>query len=211
MSDDATWLLRRIAHDIRGSAAVVSGALAEVTRSAADEGYFAMADRGLLRLSRLTDLLSSAAQARSTGLTPALSKVSLRALAARAHERALLLNPSRKVKATLVEGPTFELSLDDRWIVPALVELEINALRFASAKVDISIEGNDTHVSLIVADDGPGISPKHHIHYPWEGDTAGSGLGLAFARDVANAHGGDIEAAPGPERGTRVVFRLPAA
>lgn len=209
MSDDEGWLLRRIAHDIRGSAAVVSGALAEVKRSSEDEAYFGMADRGLLRLNRLTELLSSVAEARTTGLASTLTKQSIRALASRAQERALLLNPSRKVKATLVDGPDFAIPLDERWIVQACVELEINALRFASSQVDIKIDGDDSHVTVVFEDDGPGISPDHRPHYPWEGPTLGSGLGMAFARDVARAHGGELLAGPRPDGGTRVALRIP--
>jgi two-component system sensor histidine kinase HydH len=37
----------------------------------------------------------------------------------------------------------------------------------------------------------------------------GSGLGLSLVRRVADAHGGSVEIASEPERGTRVVIRLP--
>jgi signal transduction histidine kinase len=41
--------------------------------------------------------------------------------------------------------------------------------------------------------------------------TTGSGLGLAFVRRVALAHGGNVSLASRPGEGTRVELRLPAA
>ena len=39
----------------------------------------------------------------------------------------------------------------------------------------------------------------------------GSGLGLSICRSIADAHGGEISAAPSPLGGLRVSIVLPAA
>ena len=40
-------------------------------------------------------------------------------------------------------------------------------------------------------------------------DRTGSGLGLAIVRGIADAHGGRVEVASGPGRGTRFALVLP--
>jgi signal transduction histidine kinase len=211
VSEDATWLLRRIAHDIRGATAVVTGSLNEVTRAPADATYYSMAERGVARLGRLADLISEVAHVRKTGIVITPTTTNLRPVVARAYERATTLIPSRKVKATLSEGADAALSFDEQHVFLALVEVVINALRFAKTKVELSIEVRSGGVTIVVSDDGPGFPEGHKIHYPWEGEVDGSGLGLAYARDVAKAHGGELFASTHATGGGQVELHLPAA
>jgi signal transduction histidine kinase len=73
-------------------------------------------------------------------------------------------------------------------------------------------------VEITVADRGPGIRKEDlpHLFEPFfrgrDGATAGvpgSGLGLSLVRHIAEAHGGRITVATGPE-GTAFTLRLPA-
>ncbi|PYS20613.1 MAG: hypothetical protein DMF72_20370 [Acidobacteria bacterium] len=62
---------------------------------------------------------------------------------------------------------------------------------------------------LVFADSGSGIDPTAvgHLFEPlWTTKTAGSGFGLAIARDIANDHGGKIEVVHDGQEGA--VFRL---
>ena len=57
---------------------------------------------------------------------------------------------------------------------------------------------DDKHVRIVVADNGPGISPTNRetLFEPFvSGKSAGMGLGLAVSRTIAQAHGGSLEAA----------------
>jgi signal transduction histidine kinase len=80
--------------------------------------------------------------------------------------------------------------------------------------------GIDIYYSLIggkhqvtVQDSGPGVDPgevtqifdRYHQSGKKE---SGWGLGLNIARQIVQAHGGDIEVAPS-ERGARFIFTLP--
>lgn len=57
---------------------------------------------------------------------------------------------------------------------------------------------DDKHVRIVVADNGPGISPTNRetLFEPFvSGKSTGMGLGLAVSRTIAQAHGGWLEAA----------------
>ena len=82
-----------------------------------------------------------------------------------------------------------------------------------------SVAGDRTVIEI--ADQGPGVAAvdRPHVFEPFyrskavrTGGTPGSGLGLSVAREVARAHGGDIELAPS-KNGSGATFRLslPAA
>ncbi|HSV26427.1 MAG TPA: ATP-binding protein [Sedimentisphaerales bacterium] len=86
----------------------------------------------------------------------------------------------------------------------------------------ISIRGwrSDDRVVLAVSDTGPGISPEvlPHIFEPFvttradgtsSADGGGSGLGLAFCREVVNAHDGAITVESQPSQGATFKIILP--
>ncbi len=75
-------------------------------------------------------------------------------------------------------------------------------------------------VKVLVADNGPGVSPAalpHLFDRFWRADpsrsraTGGTGLGLAIARHIIQAHNGRIWAEPTPAGGLTLGFWLPAA
>jgi two-component system heavy metal sensor histidine kinase CusS len=71
-------------------------------------------------------------------------------------------------------------------------------------------------IELSVSDEGDGVSEadRGQLFEPFfrasSADTPGAGLGLAIAREIARAHGGDIQLDPTRTRGARFVVRLPA-
>jgi signal transduction histidine kinase len=80
--------------------------------------------------------------------------------------------------------------------------------------IHVQVDGDATHVTLRVSDDGPGIDmspmeaafePFVTSRDPWEG----AGLGLWAAREIATAHAGTLTL----EEGTKSTFvmRLPRA
>jgi signal transduction histidine kinase len=68
-------------------------------------------------------------------------------------------------------------------------------------------------VTIEIADNGPGVPEKvrARLFQPFSGTTraGGSGLGLAIARDLAHAHGGDIELVSSDASGTRFRIIIP--
>jgi two-component system OmpR family sensor kinase/two-component system sensor histidine kinase BaeS len=67
-------------------------------------------------------------------------------------------------------------------------------------------------VAFSVADTGPGIAPDVLAHvfdrFVRGTESRGAGLGLAIARSLVEAHGGEISAESPPGRGTTMRFVL---
>jgi signal transduction histidine kinase len=92
-----------------------------------------------------------------------------------------------------------------------------NALSYGGeAKLSANIEGET--LILTVDDKGPGISPaeREMVFEPFvrleasrNRRTGGAGLGLAIARNAAEAHGGRISLDANPSGGARAIIALP--
>ena len=94
-----------------------------------------------------------------------------------------------------------------------------NAVRHAASRVEVSCAaGSDGVVRVIVADDGPGISPELRervFERFFRGDEARSdsgstGLGLSIVRAVAERHGGAVDVVDS-DTGARFEVSLPGA
>jgi signal transduction histidine kinase len=100
-----------------------------------------------------------------------------------------------------------------------LAPLIENGCRYGRQKVAVTIERDNGAVRFTVADDGPGVlaDEREAIFEPGRRGAAngagredGAGLGLALARRLARAAGGDVEAEANGAGG-RFTVRLPAA
>lgn len=118
--------------------------------------------------------------------------------------------------------PAIELNGDYDRLDQVLSNLVANALRYtpAGGKVTLQAEEIDQVVRLVVSDTGKGI-PEQDLPFIfdrfWKGNRArtrgesGSGLGLAIARQLVQAHGGQIEAASRSNEETVITIELPKA
>jgi two-component system, OmpR family, sensor histidine kinase KdpD len=103
-------------------------------------------------------------------------------------------------------------------ILSNLVE---NAHKYAPLETPIEVMGqrNGASIELSVRDYGPGVPPVEveKIFEPFyrapgpSPDTGGAGLGLAIARQLARAQGGEIRYQSAPDGGASFVLTLPAA
>jgi signal transduction histidine kinase len=120
--------------------------------------------------------------------------------------RRLRSRTSHHVDTTGVSGGQLEGNRDQ--LTRAVRNLLDNAARHAKSTVTTTLTETDDDVTLVVADDGPGI-PVDQQRTVFErfarlddaraSDHGGAGLGLAITQDVVTAHGGTIvvENAPG--------------
>ncbi|TWP38607.1 sensor histidine kinase [Leekyejoonella antrihumi] len=93
-----------------------------------------------------------------------------------------------------------------------------NAVRHAASGVTVALGAKDEVVTLIVADDGPGIATADReriferftrLDDARSRDAGGAGLGLAIVRDVVAAHGGQVRIQDN-HPGARFTVTLPA-
>jgi two-component system osmolarity sensor histidine kinase EnvZ len=98
-----------------------------------------------------------------------------------------------------------------------LINLIDNAIAHGD-KVHVAVRGQADAVEVSVEDDGPGIPAEHYeeafrpfsrLDETRSRNQKGVGLGLAIARDVARAHGGDILLSASALGGLRATLRLP--
>jgi signal transduction histidine kinase len=83
--------------------------------------------------------------------------------------------------------------------------------RSGAIEATVRVADGGADVLIEVRDDGPGFPPGFDVDQPAPFTTTkveGSGLGLAVARSIAEAHGGSLTIASSP-RGSRVGLRLP--
>ena len=132
------------------------------------------------------------------------------------------LTPQAEEKGVTLVLPRQERSLDARvdptkfpWVVTNLVG---NALRFTGVggRVEVTVESTDEGIEVQVSDTGAGISPDnlHRIFQPYvtldaEPRPGTHGLGLAIAREIVEAHGGNIGAESTPGIGTTFRILMP--
>jgi signal transduction histidine kinase len=93
-----------------------------------------------------------------------------------------------------------------------------NALKNSPPQSEVRITARNSgadSVEVVIADSGPGIPPEQLPYvferfYQASGVRSGAGLGLAIAREIVVAHGGQIEASSAPGEGAQFAVRLPA-
>jgi signal transduction histidine kinase len=106
------------------------------------------------------------------------------------------------------------INIDPLRIREVLSNLLSNALRYCAGRpITISAATDNDHLSISVADQGPGIAAEELLKIFdrfYRGSTSrGSGLGLTIARNFVEAHGGKIWAESQSGHGTVMTFTVP--
>jgi signal transduction histidine kinase len=152
---------------------------------------------------------------------PALKAVALRPLL----ERAVALE--NRIAAELQPGPDIVLQLDPDQVEQLVINLLRNATEAALARFPDGPAGDNTGsdvpevtitwrtipkaVAILIEDNGIGLTNPSNLFVPfYTTKPGGSGIGLALARQICEAHGGVLQVAnrlDGP--GCRAEIRLP--
>ena len=175
------------------------------------------------RMTELVDALLTLARADEGTVPLHKEPVDLRAIVAEAQETGELLAEEAGVHMEVATPPdAVVVPVDRSRIRQLLLNLLTNAVKYTprGGSVRVQLGQSDGRVKLSVADTGVGIAPgdlPHIFDRFWRADSArtrtgersGAGLGLAICKWIAEAHGGQIDVASRPGRGTTFTVTLP--
>ena len=139
-------------------------------------------------------------------------------LVAQAARRFSTRHPNRKLETALTENR--DIDCDPLLLRRAIDNLLDNAAKYSDAgtPVKLDVTPNGKQVEFAIVDRGIGMSAEdlERAFTPfWRADgsrtrkTGGVGLGLALARRIARAHGGDVTLESAPGKGTKARLDVP--
>lgn len=110
-----------------------------------------------------------------------------------------------------LDGPQTSVAADEDQLEQLLINLVKNAADAARERVAIRWSANGDGLTMLVEDDGPGVSGTANLFVPFfTTKPAGSGIGLFLSRQIAEGHGGTLTLANRTDaRGAVATLRLP--
>jgi two-component system sensor histidine kinase ChvG len=217
-----------VAHELKNPLASLSSALEtmeKVDDPALRQQLAAIAAHDVQRIDRLITEIADASRIDAQLSRATFAPLDLAGLAgdvvgargARPDREACPIRMVRGGGTAMVRGDALQLER-------VLENLLDNAVSFSppGGTVEVVVWGSEGRVFLAVCDDGPGIPPAerekvferfHSVRPASEAFGAHSGLGLAIARTIAEAHEGSLTITdrPGGEHGAQLVLELPMA
>jgi two-component system nitrogen regulation sensor histidine kinase NtrY len=150
---------------------------------------------------------------------PKLNSVPLRPLV----ERTLALETRLAVE--LRGGPDVTLRIDPDQMEQLLINLVRNGVEAAQTSrersgvaqpvqphVALHWQITSSHIAIAIEDNGLGITNPSNLFVPfYTTKSGGSGVGLALARQIAEAHGGSVTLVNRPQGGCRATILLPVS
>lgn len=218
--------LATLAHELRNPLAPLRNAL-EILRTHAPEDDVArrareIMDRQLRQMVRLVDDLLDVSRITIGKLTLQRERVTLQPIVQSALDAASPFLESRGVELDVrTPAEPVELDADPARLAQAFQNLLHNAAKFTEpgGRVSLAAQMDGATLVVAVADTGIGIPaemlPRIFERF-YRADTArastdgGAGLGLAIARWVAEAHGGDVRIVSTGPAGTVFSASLPS-
>jgi signal transduction histidine kinase len=192
-----------------------------VTDEASVRRYLALAQLEIQNLSHLVDDLFELTQLDVGAQTWDKEPGSLRDLISDTLESMRVQAQAKNVQIAGTVEPTIDpVKMNSLKIQRVLSNLLQNALHHTPAGGSISVNARqiDCRVQVEIIDTGEGIAASDlpHLFEPfYRGEKSrarnggGAGLGLAIARGIVQAHGGEIGVTSQPGAGSRFYFTLP--
>jgi signal transduction histidine kinase len=101
-----------------------------------------------------------------------------------------------RIEVEIRPGPDLRIQADRDQLDQALINLIGNAadaVAEAGGEVAIAWEVMDSHLHVVVEDEGPGLPESGNLFVPfYTTKPGGSGIGLVLSRQIVEAHGGKL-------------------
>lgn len=210
-SDFVRNFAAHVSHELKSPLTSIQGAaelLKDSEKSMTREERQRFFDNIVGDTQRLTALLQRLRELAEADSPPAIGSTSVSEIVA-ASSKAF---PSLTIESEGDVDAPVSMSLENASIV--LKHLIDNAERHNATAITVTSVHRDQTVSLVVSDDGDGISEHNRTKifdsfFTTRRDQGGTGMGLGIARTMLHAHGGSIDLLPS-ERGASFEIRLPA-
>lgn len=215
------WLAD-VTHELRTPLTVIQGNLEGLLDGIypPDEAHLTPLIEETHVLSRLIDDLRTLSQAESGTLQLQKEMTDLGVLAGEAAAAFRSQAEAAGVQLTVTVADDVPLAeVDPTRMREVLSNLIANALRYTPAGGQVQVQGwanrAEQTVTLAIRDSGAGISadilPHIFDRFYKSADSGGMGLGLAIAKNLVEAHGGEISAESQAGQGTTIQFTLPSS
>jgi heavy metal sensor kinase len=212
-------------HELRTPLTIIKGNLSVALDSPRDAAYYqevlTEVDEEVDEMSRLVDRMLSLARGDVEGITLHVQPVDLGVLMTDVIEQVRPMAESKGLDLEAQIPSNLTTRVDADAITQVVLNLLDNAIKFTSSgQVRLSVRRareNGGEIQVTVSDTGPGI-PSEHLSHLFERfyrvdrarsrELGGVGLGLAIARELARAHGGDISVNSVPGEGSTFTVHL---
>lgn len=197
-------LLANASHELRTPLSRLRLAV-ELYRKTGDAKYKADLERDIAELDALVDEILLASRLDIGQTLQAAEDVDLLALAA---------EECARYDDCAAEGEPVVIKGDPRLLRRLIRNLLENAKRHGQPPLRVEIAHPPRQAVIDVVDGGPGIpqAERERVFMPFyrlASDSAGSGLGLSLARQIARLHGGDIAVVTRPDAASCFRVTLP--
>jgi heavy metal sensor kinase len=216
-----------VSHELRTPITGIRGQLevalftAKTTEQYREAMFNALQD--IDRLSQIVRALLLLSQAESGQLVLQKSRLDLCEVVEDLVEQFQIPAEAAGVRLAADLPPECPAQVDRVQIERMISNLLSNAIKFTpeGGQVRMALVPSPEDIEIVVEDSGCGIPAEHLPHIfdrfyrvPGSGTKSGVeqglGLGLSFVAWIVKAHGGKIEVASTPEKGTRFTIKLPA-
>jgi signal transduction histidine kinase len=219
--------IQNVSHELKTPLTVIQGHASKIGGEPADRESWTASVRIISeeakRLTQLVDNLLTLARLESPSFTLDLAPINVGALFEESILQLYELAEERGIGLSLNSPAGLpRLQADRARLKQVILNLLDNALKYTppggTVRVDLRDDQDTQSIRCSIQDSGEGI-PQDDLPYIFDklyrvrrsggGTVEGSGLGLTIARQIVNAHGGEIQVNSELGRGSTFTFGLP--
>lgn len=210
-----------LTHEIKSPLAAIRGAAELLREPLPEDARIRFTHNIAEQVARAQDLVDRMLELSSLERRAVLAQrdqVSIAVLADAVRDELAAVATQRGVEVFVDVDPQLVASGDRFLLQRALANLVLNAIDFSPAESAVTVDAQAAgrRIDITVRDHGPGLPPyardrvfEKFFSTPRPGGRKGTGLGLAFVREVAQLHGGSARLANHPDGGAIATLSLP--
>jgi len=212
-----------LTHEIKSPLAAIRGA-AELLREPLPEDarirFTSNIEEQVARAQDIVDRMLELSSLERRGVLGQREPVSVAAIADAVRNELSTVAAQRNVELFVDVDPSLVARGDPFLLQRALSNLVLNAIDFAPRESAVTVDANAVRgrIDITVRDRGPGVPGyatdrlfEKFYSTPRPGGRKGTGLGLAFVREVAQLHGGSARLVNHPDGGAVATLSVPRA